>query len=325
MTALASHRASVQFALESALARTRGRLAITGATGWLGLALAEMAARAGLTPENGRLRLFASRAGSLPVTGGALPLEALAGARLLDGEGWILVHLAGLGKERTREMSAKDFVGANDAILRAALALLSQAEAPRVVYSSSGGVYGPDGLVVSGESEPYGYMKSLQEAEVIAWCAARSIPAIVPRVFNVGGPWGNKLGLYALSSLTMAALGDGPIPIMATGPVFRSYVHIEEMMAILIDHVTRIDAAPAVPFDTAGRETVELGDLAAMVCEAVGADPGRIVRAYDPSRPASWYVGAGRHYRLAAATSGLDAIKLTHIVADTVAALKDAR
>ena len=265
------------------------------------------------------------RWGTLPVTGGDLPLEALASAPPLQGDGWILVHLAGLGKERTREMSAKDFVDANDAILRAALALLSQASAPRVVYSSSGGVYGPDGLVVSGDEEPYGYMKSLQEAEVIAWCAARSIPVIVPRVFNVGGPWGNKLDLYALSSLTMAALGDGPIPIVATGPVFRSYVHIEEMMAVLIDHVTRIDATPAVPFDTAGREIVELGDLAAMVCEAVGTDLGRIVRAYDPLRSANWYVGTGRHYQLAAATSGLDSITLTHIVSDTVAALKGAR
>lgn len=321
MEALVGHRRAVQAAFEQALGPS-ARLAVTGATGWLGVALAQMAVRAGLGAGDGSLRLFASKAGTLALEDGRTePLEPLSSAPPLAGEGWTIVHFAGLGKERTAGLSAQEYVAQSTAILEAVKKLAGDAPEPRLIFASSGAVYGPGGLAPALEVEPYGHVKGLHEAALGDWCAAKAIPLSICRVFNVGGPYGNKLDLYALSSLIQAALADGPITIRARGPVLRSYVHAEELMAALVGHVTAARPGVAEPFDTAGTSVVEIGDLAELVCARTGADPARILRDYDPALPASRYVGDAGIYQAVITRLGLRPIELAGIVDDTVHSL----
>ncbi len=318
---LTGHRQAVQAAFEHALGPS-ARLAVTGATGWLGAALAQMAVRSGLGADNGRLRLFASKAGTLALEDGRTePLEPLSGAPALAGEGWTVAHFAGLGKERTAGLSAQDYVVQSLGILEVVKKLAADATEPRIIFASSGAVYGPGGLPPALEAEPYGHVKGLHEAALADWCAARANPLTVCRIFNVGGPYGNKLNLYALSSLIQAALAEGPIPIRAKGPVLRSYVHVEELMAALVSHVKAARAGVVEPFDTAGTTVVEIGELAQRVCARTGADPTRIVRDYDPALPASRYVGDAGIYQAVVKRLGLNPIGLDGIVDDTAHSL----
>ena len=319
-TRFPEHRLAAQAPFESALGG-KARLAVTGATGWLGSAVVAMALRAGIGPGDDRLRAYASRAGELDTEAGSVPLEALDQARPLEGPNWIVWHFAALGKERTAGLPPEEFVAANTAILEAAFRVMAAADRPRMVYSSSGAVYGADGHPPRLDQDPYGHVKGLQERAVLDWCAARDIPLVLPRVFNVGGPHGNKLNLYALSSLAQAALAGEAPTVAARGPVFRSYVHIEELIAVLAHRVRRDSTGIATPFDTAGREVVEIGDLAARVCDAAGLCPADVQRDYDPDRPASWYVGDARTYQAAVQAAGLTPIPLSAIVADTLASL----
>jgi len=296
------------------------RLAITGATGWLGAALAEMALRAGLTPENGRLRLFGARSRPVRFAGGQdLPVEALEGARPLEGDGWLVAHFAFLGKERTVDLSPEAFSAANDAVLTQVQALLAGTTAARVIFASSGAAYSPlGGMVRTLVESPYGYLKVLHEKALTDWCRSHGFPLVIPRVFNVGGPHGNKLGLYAMSSLIQAAMQGGPLVIKAKRPVFRSYVHVEELMAVLCDLAVRAELEETLVFDTGGREVVEVGDLAGMIAERFNLDRSTIERDYDPGQPEDWYVGAPRVYQAAVARAGLEAITLAQIVDDAI-------
>lgn len=297
-------------------------MAVTGATGWLGVALVEMAVRAGLTPENGRLRVFASRPGRLVLEAGAtMGLEALAAAAPLEGEGWTIAHFAALGKDRTVDLPLADYVAQSEALQEAALSLIASADRPRLIFASSGAVYGPEGRPPAMADEPYGHMKNLQEASLADWCGTNGVPLTVCRVFNVGGPYGNKLDLYALSSLIRSALAGGDIPIRAQGPVFRSYVHVEELMAVLVGQVQSSTPGPLRPFDSAGTEVVEIGDLARTTCAQLGLDPARIVRRDDPAAPASRYVGDGAGYQAAVRSLGLSPIGIEAIVSDSIASL----
>ena len=93
------------------------RLAITGATGWIGSVLVRMAIRAGLHIGGGRLRLLASTGREVVVDGERLAIESLQCAAPLEGEDWIVVHGAFLGRERTLSMSLETYASENDAIM----------------------------------------------------------------------------------------------------------------------------------------------------------------------------------------------------------------
>jgi nucleoside-diphosphate-sugar epimerase len=279
--------------------------------------MVEMATRAGLTPDNGRLRVFASKPGRMRLEDGTtLGLEALAGAAPLAGPDWTVVHFAALGKDRTVDLSVADYVARSEALQDAALRLIAGADRPRLIFASSGAVHGPGGGPPALADEPYGHMKALQEVALADWCAVNGARLTTCRVFNVGGPYGNKLELYALSSLIRAALAGGDISIRARGAVLRSYVHVEELMAVLMG-----PAPSSEPFDSGGLEVVEIGDLAGMICTQLGLDPARIVRQRDPGAPVSRYAGDGAVYQAAVRSLGLTPIGIEAIVSDSIAGL----
>ena len=114
------HRRAFQHVLAAALADPDAKLAITGATGWLGMALANMASLAGLTTANGRLRLLAGSPRTVALSGEAeARVETLTGAEPLSGSGWRVAHFAGHGKERTADLSPDQFAAAGDSVLAA--------------------------------------------------------------------------------------------------------------------------------------------------------------------------------------------------------------
>jgi nucleoside-diphosphate-sugar epimerase len=284
--------------------------------------MVEMAIRAGLTVENGRLRAFASKPGRMTLGDGTVVgLEALAGAAPLSGPDWTVAHFAALGKERTVDLPVATYVAQSEALHAAALGLIAAAERPRLIFASSGAVYGPEGRPPELADEPYGHMKGVQEAAWADWCEANSVPLTVCRVFNVGGPYGNKLDLYALSSLIRAALAGGDIPVRARGQVLRSYVHVEELMAVMVGRAQPSTPGPSQPFDSAGTEIVEIGDLAGVVCAQLGLDPACVTRNLDPDAPVSRYVGNGTDYQAAVRALGLTPVSLEAIVSDSIAGL----
>jgi len=80
-------------------------------------------------------------------------------------------------------------------------------------------------------------------------------------------------------------------------------------------------AGASKPFDSAGVQLVEIGDLAAMVCGQLGLDPARIVRHLDSAAPVSRYAGDGADYQAAVGGLGLSPIGLEGIVSDSIASL----
>lgn len=316
---LPAYRQAFQDQLAKTFADPGARLAITGATGWLGVVLAHMASRAGLTTANGRLRLFASSPRVMALEGeNAAQVEALSDAPTLTGEGWRVAHFAGLGKERTLDLSPDAFARASNAILDAVLRLTEPAVAPRMVFTSSGAVYASGGLVEGLEQSPYGWMKRRHEERLATWCAERSIPLVIARVFAVGGPHGNKRERYALASIVDAALAGQPIVLKAEHPVFRSFVHVEELVAALLAIADHTPAGQPRLFDTGGGEVVELQDLAERIQVLVG-DPAvsPITRHLRQGLAEDRYVGDEREYGRLLAALGLPRATLDQIILDT--------
>lgn len=287
----------------------KGGVAITGASGWVGSAIVHCLLKTLPAGDAIPLRLFGSTAGALEICGRNLAVESLSEAGPLgDGE-WLVLHLAVVGADRLGGDSSR-LRAANDALLAQTLSLARTGLVRRFVYASSGAVYQAGGSV---RKRAYAEMKRAQEDTVRAWAAQVGAPLLIPRIFNVGGPYINHIENYALGSFIKQALANGVIEIEARQSVIRSYVHLFELAGVLFD--LALGDENCIVFDTAGQDVVEMADLAQAVGRALELDIG--IRRPPMSPGEDRYVGDGRLYQEAVARSGATPIGLDQIIRDT--------
>ena len=300
------------------LARPASRVAVVGASGWIGRALIAQIMVSSPDLALDRLRLFGSAPRSLTVGGRDLEIEPLDGAtRLGDGD-WLVVHAALVGVDRVEDGDQAEVRRRNDVLMKQVLALAETGATRRLVFFSSGAAGRPD----SGgpAKQAYGQMKLEHEAEVTAWAARTGRAVLTPRVFNLGGPYINYVEIYALGDFILGLARHGRIAISAADPVFRSFVHVSEMARVILDMAVD-DAQSGAPFDVGGAEVVELGALARAVGEALGLADSAIDRPAPGGGLGDWYVGDGRRYQSALFRRGERPTPLKQIIADTVAYL----
>jgi nucleoside-diphosphate-sugar epimerase len=290
------------------------RFVLTGPSGWIGGAMLDALANASGGRLDGQVTAFGSHARSLTLPWGeALDVRALDTISPDDVAGAHVIHLAYLTKEKADQLGEAAFAAANHAIDDALLAAIGSAAPASLFVASSGAA----ALAERGDDpHPYGLAKLRQEARFLELAAALAIPAIAGRIFNIAGPHINKVRSYAISDFALQAHEAGEITIQASVPVFRSYLHVEDLCALAIAAAGR-RVSRSTPIDLSGAEAVEMADIAALVAQASPGAP-RIRRGpVDCTRP-SVYLGDPTHARILALELGLSLKSLAVQVADTI-------
>lgn len=272
------------------------RIVVTGAGGWLGRATLELLEETlGGEAFGRRVVAFGSN---------ARPLATLAA---LPAHPTLVLHYAFLTRDRAETMPAAEYGAANEAIRATVLAALDPIGTRAVFVPSSGAVVHP----TSAAMRHYGDLKRADEAAFSAW-ASGDRRAVVARIFTLSGRHINKPGDYALASFITDALAGRPIAIRADRPVWRSYLAIRELLSVVVGLMTA--GTGPVAFDAAGREPVELADIAA----AVGR--GDVVRP-PLTGPASRYLGDGTAYEAHRLAQRVDPVSFAEQVRETAAYL----
>lgn len=301
------------------LAHPSSCVAIVGASGWVGMALADqvLATCPDFPPD--RLRLFGSSSRDLEIGNCQVRIEPLDGLARLGTGDWLVLHAAIIGDDRVEGGDPAEVRRRNDALLDRILALAETGETRRLVAFSSGAVHRPDAGTLARRA--YATMKLDHEIATADWARRTGRSVLIPRIFNLGGPFINHAGAYALGDFILALTRRGRIAIGAADPVFRSFVHVSEMARVVLD-MALDETQSAEPFDIGGAEVVELGALARAVGDALGqADPA-IDRPEPGEGPGDWYVGEARRYQSALYRRGERPAPLARIVGDTVAYLE---
>ena len=297
-------------------------VAITGASGWIGRAMtaAVLAATpAGHTPI---VRLFGSAHRAMEIGGRPLSVEILGAGPPLDPQvEWLVVHLSVAGADR--ETDPERLRALNDAMLRQAFALAEgEAVVRRFVAASSGAVH-QLGHGASEKGSPgkqaYARLKADHEQMAREWARRTGTPLLIPRIFNVGGPYMNHADRYALGSFVTQALDTGAIEIAATRPVIRSYVHVLELARVLLELSASDD--PDILLETRGTAAVEMGELADAVAQALGK-PLQIRRPPMTSDDEDRYLGDGTLYQATLTRMGSEPVALGKIIRDTAGWLR---
>jgi nucleoside-diphosphate-sugar epimerase len=290
--------------LASVLADRDVCFVILGATGWLGRATLDML-DAALGPQlTGRVIAFGSRGREIELRAGRnVRIHALDNlVNLADQKRYVFLHYAFLTRGKVASCGYGDYIAANEAITHAVSRTITARKTIGLFIPSSGAVYRKDGRLDDDmAANPYGVLKSRDEARFGQLAAQHGIPLAILRVFNLAGPYINNINVYALSSIIRDVLRGGPVILRARHPVVRSYVSVFDVIDLVLCSLFDHEQPMTKPFDTAGERQIELGELA-QLCATVLARPDiRIERPPMREEPADRYVGDGSTMRARAA------------------------
>jgi UDP-glucuronate decarboxylase len=298
------------------------RVVITGASGWLGQVTLEMLDQCLGESFRGRVSAFGHEHRELSLRSGrripCLPLSDLA---VMRREPCFLLNFAFLTRDFVAGMPASDFIARNQSLSAFVAEQAARLEPAGLFVPSSGAVYRADRSIDQDlERNPYGVLKARDEARFRSLGDGGRTRVVQCRVFNIAGPFINKLRTYALASILLDIAAGGPVQLKASRLVERSYFHvgnlIELAFALLLD-----DAPPAEAFDTAGERVVEVGELAHLAASLLGRPNVAIQRPPLGDGAADRYVGDQTVLKAIMAKHGIVPAPLETQILDTAAFL----
>jgi nucleoside-diphosphate-sugar epimerase len=161
---------------------------------------------------------------------------------------------------------------------------------------------------------PYGEAKLEDEARFAALGQALGIPTVLTRVFNLSGPFINKVNSYALACIIRDILARRPVELRAAHPVWRGYAHVVDVLTIALGLLRRGESPPV--FDTWG-EPVEISGLAARAAALLGWPEAEVIRPAWQNAAADRYLGDADQYLAHAKSLGWEPASLDRQILDT--------
>jgi nucleoside-diphosphate-sugar epimerase len=265
-------------------------IVIYGANGWIGKALLDYLINNNLVPEKNIIAISSSVKNISLQNGKIISCITHQEALQLKLENVIFFHLAFLLRNLVSQMPLEDYIKGNEEIRKNATKLIEHFKPEKIIYTSSGAVYEEDrkiSMII--DKNPYGYLKYQDELHFKKLAESISAPLIIPRIFNIAGPYINKLDMYAIASFAAQLMSKKEIVINASNPVIRSYIHIFDLIKILLEWSFKNDEKYFL-FDSANIDEIELEELAKLTLEVTNID-GKIIRDFNPYLEKNRYVG----------------------------------
>jgi nucleoside-diphosphate-sugar epimerase len=229
----------------------------------------------------------------------------------------VLAHFAYATREFVSRLGVTEYIARNEAITELVTGHVTRGRPTGMVVLSSGAVYLGDEIATN----PYGVLKRRDERRFLELAeesggTGPTLRAVIPRLFNLAGPFLNKPD-YVLGSIIRDVARGGPIQLHAAHPVVRSYVHVGDLVELAFAIMLGQKAAPREAFDTAGDGEIEVGELAKLVASVLGESEMEIQRPALDGTPVDRYVGDPAAIRSLALSYGIEMKALSTQIEDT--------
>ena len=172
---------------------------------------------------------------------------------------------------------------------RNVLAFAKACGAKRLLFTSSGAVYGPQTTSVAEDvatvpTTAYGRGKLAAEQ----LCIASGIPTLIARCFAFTGPYLNRRIHFAIGNFIQDCLDNKPIVIKGDGTPLRSYLYTDDLVEWLFAILDR--GEPGRPYNVGSPQGLSIRELAETVRSALGATNNIQVLGTPTGAPPSVYV-----------------------------------
>ncbi|MRH89782.1 NAD-dependent epimerase/dehydratase family protein [Nocardia sp. SYP-A9097] len=222
------------------------KVLVTGAAGYLGRAVVQALRAAGHEPI-AMVRDVGS--GEIPGAAQIRVAELSDPVALRDAVSGVgaVCHLAGLGRARESVDDPLPFFRVNTGGTVALLEAMAREGVPRIVFASTGAIYGSPQRQPMDEGTPdapphsYASSKLAAEFAVEAQARAGAIGAVVVRLMNVAGgadPETTRL----IPRVLAASAGESVLHINGDGTAVRDYLHVRDAAAAFVAGVEQCPA-----------------------------------------------------------------------------------
>lgn len=154
----------------------------------------------------------------------------------------------------------------------------------KIVYVSSGAVYGvqaadvpfleEDNVGFSLQNMPehkrdYAVAKRDAEQAFELLCQQHNLQANIARCFAFVGPWLPRDQHFAIGNFIQDGLEGRPIEVKAKHPVYRSYMHADDLVNWLMAMAKKADSS-CEAYNVGSDHAIEMGELAKLVAHQFG-------------------------------------------------------
>ena len=153
---------------------------------------------------------------------------------------------------------------------RNVLSLAKSCGATRILFTSSGAVYGPQTAAAS-EMTPTNPTTAYGRGKLFAeqLCIDSGIPVKIARCFAFTGPHLNRRIHFAIGNFIQNCLDNEPIIIKGDGTPLRSYLYADDLVEWLFAILDR--GKPGRPYNVGSDEAISIRDLATTVRASLNA------------------------------------------------------
>jgi nucleoside-diphosphate-sugar epimerase len=139
---------------------------------------------------------------------------------------------------------------------------------------------------------PYAAQKQEYETTMANIDVRQGCDVTIARVWSVSGAYMTKPSSFAISNLIQQAKA-GIIEILSSGPVYRRYCAIEDVISVGL----ATQSAPGKRIFDTGGDLIELGELAEIIGEEISPKI-QIVRKFKPMLRSDSYHSDGEDWRM---------------------------